>query len=97
MNKSKIRLAVKVANGKNDAGTIRLTGRNAWALKELMRCQENGCTPINNPAPRWSAYIYNLRQAGIRVETITEPHGGAFSGTHARYVMHSRITECLEG
>jgi len=55
-----------------------------------------GCTPINQPAPRWSAYIFNLRALNVPVETITETHKGAFAGTHARYVLGATV-EPLNG
>jgi len=72
--------------------TFVLQGRNAWALSELIREGKNGCTPIGNPGPRWSAYIHNLRhEFGLEIETITEAHKGPFPGTHARYVLHSSV------
>lgn len=69
-----------------------VTGRDAWALLELVRNGEKGCTPIDNPAPRWSAYVFNLREAGFTIETLNEQHKGPFPGTHARYVLRSRVT-----
>lgn len=71
--------------------SLLLEGREAWALKNLIERGERGVTPIDNPAPRWSHYIYKLRSYGITIETRHEPHGGAFSGTHARYVLHSPV------
>jgi hypothetical protein len=53
---------------------------------------ENGCTPIDHPGPRWSGYVHKLRRAGIIVETIREKHGGPFSGQHARDVLRSLIS-----
>ena len=73
-----------------------LKGRDAWALLQLAIAGERGCTPIDNPAPRWSAYVHNLRGMGIEIETVHETHGGAFKGTHGRYVLRSRI-RVLEG
>lgn len=68
------------------------TKREVWALEELMQAGESGCTPIDNPAPRWSGYIYKLkRNHGLVIETITEPHGGPFKGTHGRYVLRSKV------
>ena len=67
-------------------------GRDAWALNQLLDAGERGCTPIDNPAPRWSGYVHNLRKLGVDVETIHEPHKGPFPGTHARYVLRSRVT-----
>ncbi|MBL4802233.1 MAG: hypothetical protein JKY45_10090 [Emcibacter sp.] len=66
-------------------------GRDAWALLELDKADRKGCTPIDNPAPRWSAYIHNLRKCGLPIETIHEPHKGDFAGTHARYVLRTKI------
>ena len=79
----------------NDAdGTereMRFKGRNAWALDELIEGRETGCTPITQPAPRWSGYVHNLRRAGISIETLHEPHGGKFRGHHARYILRSQV------
>ena len=69
-----------------------LDGRNGWALLELLRAGKKGCTPIDNPAPRWSAYVHRLRhEFGMDIETIHESHGGPFPGTHARYVLKSQV------
>ncbi|MFT3986310.1 hypothetical protein [Aestuariivirga sp.] len=79
-----------------DGGTFTATGRDAWALLELLRMGERGCTPIDNPGPRWSHYVFKLKRAhGLDIETIDEKHGGAFAGTHARYVLRSQV-EVLE-
>jgi hypothetical protein len=67
-------------------------GRDAWALLELEKAGKRGCTPITTPGPRWSAYVFNLRGMGLIIETIHESHEGPFSGTHARYVLHSQIS-----
>lgn len=67
-------------------------GRDAWALQELTNAGQSGCTPIVEPAPRWSAYVFNLRRVGIHIETVHEPHQGQFPGTHARYVLRSRMS-----
>jgi hypothetical protein len=92
MNKAKFQMTVQLLL--TDCGTriLVLSGRDAWAMHELIRMGERGCTPIDNPAPRWSAYIFNLRKMGVTIETITEPHGGSFAGTHARYVLRSNVT-----
>ncbi|MDU8942383.1 hypothetical protein RXV90_03210 [Rhodophyticola sp. MJ-SS7] len=72
--------------------TITVSGRVRWTLEELISAGERGCTPINNPAPRWSGYVHILRNLGVTIETIYEPHDGPFAGTHARYVLRSRVT-----
>ena len=66
---------------------IIVAGRTRWALDRLREAGDRGCTPVTEPAPRWAAYVHNLRDLGVDVETITEPHGGEFSGHHARYVL----------
>jgi hypothetical protein len=47
------------------AGGDRITvnGRDAWALSELIAGGMIGVTPLHNPAPRWSHYIFKLRKA----------------------------------
>ena len=71
---------------------IVIKGRDLWALDALMKAGDAGCTPITNPAPRWSAYVFNLRALGVVIDTVTEPHDGPFSGNHARYVLRSTVT-----
>jgi hypothetical protein len=75
-----------------DGGPERtFVGRFARALFELVKAGEKGCTPIDQPAPRWSNYVFRLRRHGVDIETITEPHAGAYAGTHARYVLRSAV------
>jgi hypothetical protein len=74
-----------------DGATKTFHGRAAWALANLMGADEKGCTPIDHPGPRWSHYTWLLRRAGLEVETITEGHGGAYAGHHARYVLRSAV------
>lgn len=72
--------------------SIKLTGRDEWALRQLIDAGAKGCTSIDNPAPRWSAYVHNLRHDfGLFITTVHERHGGDFPGTHARYVLCSSI------
>jgi len=70
---------------------ITVSGRNRWALEELINAGTRGCTPIDNPAPRWSGYIHNLRELGVPIETYNERHDGPFSGTHGRYVLKAQV------
>tara|TARA_R110000787_G_scaffold21236_5_gene62938 strand:+ start:1349 stop:1648 length:300 start_codon:yes stop_codon:yes gene_type:complete len=72
-----------------ETGEMQLSfcGRDAWALRELIKAGPNGCTPIDNPAPRWSGYVHNLRRSGVQIDTVHEKHGGPFPGHHARYVL----------
>ncbi|MFD0978211.1 winged helix domain-containing protein [Tropicimonas aquimaris] len=80
-----------------DPFRIVVCGRDRWALDQLRKAGAKGCTPINNPAPRWSAYVFNLRELGVPIDTIHEPHGGEFSGTHARYVLRGQATPDWKG
>ena len=67
-------------------------GREAWALLELVKAGPNGCSPIDNPGPRWSAYVHSLRHVhGFHIETRHEAHKGPFPGTHARYVLMNKV------
>ncbi len=75
-----------------DGEPITIVGRDAWALERLLEAGEVGCTPITQPAPRWSHYIWKLKtKHGIVIETIDEAHGGTFAGSHARYVLRSNV------
>ena len=71
--------------------TIETKGRDAWALDLLRKAGSRGCTRKDHPAPRWSAYVFNLRGLSVPIETVTEKHGGEFSGTHARYVLRATV------
>jgi hypothetical protein len=87
-----VRLTLRMLIGDNEAPAITVRGREAWALLQLHSAGERGCTPLDNPGPRWSGYVHDLRKLGLEIETIHEPHAGSFPGTHARYVLRSRIT-----
>ncbi|SMX23374.1 winged helix domain-containing protein [Boseongicola aestuarii] len=76
---------------------IVVSGRARWALEELIASGSKGCTPIDNPAPRWSGYVHNLRQMDVFIETIHEKHQGPFAGTRARYVLRCRATPKRSG
>lgn len=69
-----------------------VTGRDRWALEALIAAGKKGCTPIDTPGPRWSGYVFNLRQLGVPIETVTEAHCGPFAGNHARYILRASVT-----
>lgn len=79
------------ANG--DPFRIVVTGRNLWALESLCEAGPKGCTPIQNPAPRWSHYIRELRLLGVEIQTLKERHGGKYPGSHGRYVLLSNVVK----
>jgi len=87
---AKARYELKTETG--DLICVIVSGRFRWALDELIKAGEKGCTPIDNPAPRWSAYKHGLKGLGVPIATITEPHDGPFSGHHARYVLKATLT-----
>ena len=84
--------------GGHDGVIKHFRGRFAWALDQLVRAGEFGVTPLENPAPRWSHYIFVLRREGVSIDTIQERHSGPYSGRHARYVLAEtvEILDCEE-
>jgi hypothetical protein len=64
---------------------VRIGGREGWALAHLISAGAAGLTTLEQPAPRWSHYVYCLRRRGFAVMTERETHGGAFAGQHGRY------------
>ena len=81
------KLTVRTPEGREQT----FDGRAAWALAALITAGENGCTPIDHPGPRWSAYVHKLRRAGLFIETREEKHAGPYAGRHARYVLQSKV------
>ena len=74
-----------------------MKGRVRWTLDQLRQAGVTGCTPIQNPAPRWSAYVKTLREMGVPIETIREPHEGDYPGFHGRYVLRATVTQAKGG
>lgn len=72
-------------------------GRVIWALDELIAAGPRGCTPTDNPAPRWSSYVHKLRKAGVDIETVHEPHEGPFPGHHGRYILKAHVERVKGG
>jgi hypothetical protein len=90
LEKPEVWMEARIGEGE-ESFVIFVKGREAWALAELDRAGEAGCTPLENPAPRWSSYIERLRERGVIIETIFEPHHGRFAGRHGRYVLRSKV------
>jgi hypothetical protein len=74
-----------------------VSGRVRWALDRLRAAGAKGWMPIAEPAPRWAAYVHKLRALGVPVETVTEPHAGAFPGHHAHYVLRGSAAPAWKG
>jgi len=86
------RIPFNVYEGDGNVRAINPAGRDAWALGELITAGSDGCTPLDNPGPRWSGYVFKLKRIyRLDIETITEMHGGDYAGKHARYVLRSRV------
>lgn len=86
-----------VQNGSKPKFLVSLKGRVQWALERLITAGARGCTPITKPAPRWSAYVHELRALGVNVETLHEPHAGEFPGTHRLYLLRSTVRRAMRG
>jgi hypothetical protein len=78
----------------DDRPVIVIKGRFAHCLYTLSRAGEAGVSPATDDSmPRWSHYVFWLRKrCGVGIETMTEKHGGPYAGTHARYVLRSKVT-----
>ena len=79
-----------------DGSRKSFVGREAWTLRHLIDTGSVGVTTIDHPAPRWSHYVYKLRQAGLTISTEYEPHTGSFPGTHGRYRLETSVTIVLK-
>ena len=75
-----------------DGSRKSFVGREACPLRHLIDTGSVGVATIDHPAPRWSHYVYKLRQAGFIVSTECEPHVGSFPGTHGRYRLETAVT-----
>jgi hypothetical protein len=84
-----LKLTVKI--GGHGGITKTFDGRFAWTLLRLIEAGENGVTPMERPAPRWSAYVFVLRREGLVIETIEERHSGPYAGRHGRYVLRTAV------
>ena len=72
--------------------TLELKGRLGWAMTQLFEAGAKGVSPKDNPAPRWSAYVHDLRGMSIPIETEMVPHDGSYPGHHARYRLACTVT-----
>lgn len=95
--KRPVSLTIRARVGNADGPVVIVRGREAWALRMLMAAGDRGCTPIDHPGPRWSGYVHDLRKLGFVIETVHERHGGEFPGSHARYVVRSRVVLLDQG
>ncbi|MEE2527198.1 hypothetical protein V0U79_12545 [Hyphobacterium sp. HN65] len=74
--------------GRN-GGMQQANGREGETLLLLVARGAKGITALDftgGPAYRLSAYIKNLRDMDLDIETVREPHD---CGWHGRYILHS--------
>jgi hypothetical protein len=82
----------RVTNPEGAAFNVSLRhSRERDTLDALIRGGATGCTFYDDPAPRWASNIHKLRCRGLIIRTEREKHGGAYRGTHARYVLLSKV------
>ncbi|MEW9837296.1 winged helix domain-containing protein [Mesorhizobium marinum] len=78
---------------KPDGRIIRLDGRAAWVLNELVKVGKRSLTASDYPAGISLAhYILLCRKEGFLITTEREAHAGVFSGVHARYRLETPVT-----
>lgn len=76
-----------------DGRTVKLDGRAAWMMRELVKAGKRGVTTIElPPGIRISHYILLLRKAGFSISSPREAHGGPFPSTHSRYRLETEVT-----
>lgn len=91
-------MKVKVTLLSEQPRTFEFKGRLGWMITKLVEAGPRGVTPISHPAPRQSGYVHSLRELGVPIETIMEPHEGSYPGQHARYVLTCDATvQLLDG
>lgn len=67
-------------------------GREAETLTMLIDRGERGLSGLECGATRLAAYVHDLRHDfGLEIRTEHESHGGAFAGSHARYILVSAV------
>ena len=84
------RLIVKFRVG--DGPAVNVNGREAQTIVALVNAGPKGITSLDTFRAGWAvrlgAYIFDLRQMGVPIETTREPHNG---GNHARYRLTGQI------
>jgi hypothetical protein len=89
--RGRVRRIFRVFNG-DQVRLVTVIGRDAWMLGKLVEAGANGCTTLEQPAPRTSHYIWKLRHTYcIAIASIEEEHGGTFPGRHVRYTLQQRV------
>lgn len=68
-------------------------GRVGWALNELVKAGQRGCSASDFSAGlRLAHFVYLLRhEHQLLIETEHEAHGGQFPGSHAVYRLRTPV------
>lgn len=82
------KITVRLPNGSRQT----FQGREAWTLRHLLSAGPTGITTLEQPAPRWSHYVFKLRKAGLVISTDRESHSGPYPGSHGRYRLETPVT-----
>jgi hypothetical protein len=69
----------------------RFASRDSGTLHKWTQTTEGGCTLSEHPAPRWNHDVCWLLWERVGSQTVAEKHDGRYAGTHARYVLRSRV------
>jgi hypothetical protein len=85
-------ITIRLPNGSRQT----FQGREAWTLRHLLNAGPAGITTLEQPAPRWSHYVFKLRKAGLVISTDRETHGGSYPGSHGRYRLETSVTVVSE-
>lgn len=89
---TKERLTAKFLTVNGEERTVNFTGREAQTLKALTERHAEGITPLEMQPKlmRLSAYVKNLRDAGIEIETVkARSENGS---TYGRYFLRTNVS-----
>jgi hypothetical protein len=86
-----LKFRAKVVRNGAEPLILRVRGREAWMLLQLIYAGKTGVTSVERPGPRMSHYIMKLRRAGFHIDTVDEQHAGSFAGRHGRYHLRDAV------
>lgn len=69
----------------------RFYGRDAKVLERLVLDQGEGCQASRKAAQGWANSVFNLRDAGLEVETVRNPRGDRKLRCRARYILRTPL------
>lgn len=69
----------------------RFASHHSSTLHKSTQTTEDGCTSSEHPAPRWNHDVCWRPWERVSSQTVAEKHNGRYAGTHALYVLRSRV------